>query len=167
MNDSPMPDTFDVIAHTDGGCRGNPGPGAWAFVLINAANHKALERCGGEAETTNNRMEMLAAIEAIKAISKPGLRVLLHSDSQYLVKAMSEWISGWKARGWKRKEGALKNVDLLQELDRLAHTQQVTWRWVRGHNGDRGNERCDALANQALDRLQAGTDPAWEQRTTW
>ena len=94
----------DVIAYTDGGCRGNPGPGGWGFLLINTVSGNALERCGGERETTNNRMEMLAAIEAIKAIKKPGMRLLVHSDSQYLIKCASEWIPGWKARGWKKKK---------------------------------------------------------------
>lgn len=157
----------DVIAYTDGGCRGNPGPGGWGFLLINTVSGNALERCGGERETTNNRMEMLAAIEAIKAIKKPGMRLLVHSDSQYLIKCASEWIPGWKARGWKKKDGELKNVDLLQEIDRLLHVQHVRWQWVKGHAGNPGNERVDALTNQAMDVVQAGKDPTWERRRTW
>ena len=108
-----------LVAYTDGGCRGNPGPGGWGFVIYNPLDGKALERSGGERATTNNRMEIMAAVEALRAIRKPGSEVLIHSDSQYLIKSASEWIPGWKARGWKRKEGALKNVDLLKDLDAL------------------------------------------------
>lgn len=154
----------DVIAWTDGGCRGNPGPGGWAFVLVNTASGARLERCGGEDATTNNRMEILAAVEALKALRKDGLDVLVHSDSQYLIKAASEWLPGWKARGWRRKEGELKNVELLKELDRQLGRHRVRWRWVKGHAGDPGNERVDALANQAMDRMAKGEDPAWERR---
>ena len=128
-----MADDFDVVIYTDGGCRGNPGPGGWGFLVFNPQTGHALERCGGEGETTNNRMEMMAAIMALKSLKKDGIRVLLHSDSQYLIKAMTEWVEGWKARGWKRKEGPLKNVDLLKELDALSRRFRVTWRWVRGH----------------------------------
>ncbi len=159
--------TADVIVYTDGGCRGNPGAGGWGFILINQATGNALERCGGEAETTNNRMEMLAAIESLKAIKKPGLHITLHTDSQYLVKSMTEWIPGWKARGWKKKEGELKNVDLLKELDRLNLAHRVTWKWVKGHAGNPGNERADELTNQAMDAVQAGRDATWERRRTW
>jgi len=157
----------DVIAYTDGGCRGNPGPGSWAFMLINATTHKVLERTGGEPLTTNNRMEMLAAIEGLAALSRPGMRVLLHSDSQLMIKSVTEWIPGWKARGWRKKDGELKNVDLLKRLDEANRQHQVTWQWVRGHSGNRGNERVDLLTNEGMDRLQRGEDPAWEARTLW
>jgi len=157
----------DIIAWTDGGCRGNPGPGGWAFVVVNPRTGGALERCGGERGTTNNRMEVQAAVEALASLKVKGLDVLIHSDSQYLIKAASEWIKGWKARGWKRKEGELKNVDLLQELDHLLGVHKVRWQWVKGHSGERGNERVDLLGNQAMDRIAAGQDPAWEQRCTW
>ena len=157
----------EVVAYTDGGCRGNPGPGAWAFLLINPVTHKALERTGGEPLTTNNRMEMLAAIEALAAIKKPGMRVLLYSDSQLLIKSVTEWIPGWKARGWRKKDGELKNVDLLKRLDEVNRLHQVTWQWVRGHNGNPGNERVDQLTNDGMDRIQRGVDPAWEARTIW
>ncbi|MBI3267448.1 MAG: ribonuclease HI [Planctomycetes bacterium] len=157
----------DVIAYTDGGCRGNPGPGGWGFLLFHPGTGKALERRGGEAHTTNNRMEMMAAIEALRALTKSDVSVVLHSDSQYMISCMTEWLAGWKARGWKKKGGELKNVDLLQELDRLNARYQVAWRWVRGHAGNRGNERVDQLTNDAMDSVQAGEDPAWEQRTTW
>ena len=95
------------------------------------------------------------------------MRLLVHSDSQYLIKCASEWIPGWKARGWKKKDGELKNVDLLQEIDRLLHVQHVRWQWVKGHAGNPGNERVDALTNQAMDAVQAGRDPTWERRRTW
>jgi ribonuclease HI len=158
---------FDIVAWTDGGCRGNPGPGGWGFLLVNCASRDCLDRCGGEAETTNNRMEILAAIMALRSLKREGLRVLVHSDSQYLIKAATEWIGGWKRRGWKRQDGALKNVDLLQELDRLIGIQHVSWRWVKGHAGDPGNERADALTNRAMDAVQAGLDPAWSERGRW
>jgi ribonuclease HI len=158
---------YDVIIYTDGGCRGNPGPGGWGFLAINPATGQALERCGGERDTTNNRMEMLAAIMALRSLRKDGIRVQLHSDSQYLIKAMNEWVAGWKARGWKRKEGELKNVDLLKELDALNQRFAVAWQWVKGHAGNPGNERVDALTNLAMDRIQAGADPAFERRCEW
>jgi ribonuclease HI len=158
---------YDLIIYTDGGCRGNPGPGGWGFLIFNPASGNALKRCGGERETTNNRMEMGAAIEALRALKKDGLRIKLHTDSQYLIKSMTEWIAGWKARGWKKKEGELKNVDLLQELDRLNQRHRITWQWVKGHAGDPGNECADALTNRAMDAVQAGKDPAWETRGTW
>jgi len=158
---------FDVVAWTDGGCRGNPGPGGWGMVLVNAATRDCLERCGGEKGTTNNRMEVLAAIMALRTLKKPGLNVLIHSDSQYLIKAASEWMAGWKKRGWRRKEGELLNVDLWQELDRLIPQHRVAWRWVKGHAGDPGNERADALTNRAMDAVQHGADPDWTQRSRW
>jgi ribonuclease HI len=156
-----------VVAWTDGGCRGNPGPGGWGFVLVDVDSRAALERCDGERETTNNRMEILAAIMALRSLKREGTRILVHSDSQYLIKAASEWMPGWKARGWKRKEGELKNVELLQELDRLLSVHQVTWKWVKGHAGDPGNEHADALTNRAMDAVQSGGDPAWSGRFTW
>ena len=157
----------DVIVYTDGGCRGNPGLGGWAFVLINATSRDCLERCGGERETTNNRMEITAAVEALEALRKPGLAVLIHSDSKYLIQAASEWMPGWKARGWKRKDGELLNVDLWQRLDPLLARHRVSWQWVKGHSGNPGNERVDALGNQAMDRLAKRQDPGWERRTVW
>ena len=163
----PAPRSHDVVIYTDGGCRGNPGPGGWAFLVINPATGSALERCGAERETTNNRMELMGAIMALRSLRKDGLKVLLHSDSQYVIKAASEWIPAWKARGWRRKEGELKNVDLLKDLDELGNRHAVRWEWVRGHNGNPGNERVDALTNQAMDALQAGTDGQFEQRVTW
>jgi ribonuclease HI len=157
----------DVIAYTDGGCRGNPGPGAWAFLLIDPTTGQCLERTGGEKLTTNNRMELLGVIEALRAIKNPNQRVRLLSDSLYVIKAASQWMDGWKARGWKRKEGPLKNVDLLQELDALKARHQVDWQWVRGHDGEPGNERVDELTNHGMDRIARGEDPSWECRGTW
>ncbi len=158
---------FDVVCYTDGGCRGNPGPGGWGFLVFNPLTGQALERCGGEQETTNNRMEMMAAIMALRSLKKDGIRVLIHSDSQYLIKAVSEWMPGWKARGWKRKEGPLKNVDLLKELDALNARFALTWRWVKGHSGNRGNEHVDALTNRAMDSVQGGREADYEGRLVW
>ncbi|MFN7953253.1 MAG: ribonuclease HI [bacterium] len=157
----------DVIAYTDGGCRGNPGPGAWAFLLIDAASGAALERTGGERHTTNNRMELLAVIEALKALKRTKQRVRLLSDSQYVINSATKWMAGWKAKGWKRKEGELKNVDLLKELDNLIAHHDIEWQWVRGHDGEPGNERVDALTNHGMDRIARGESAAWENRTSW
>ena len=155
-----------VLAWADGGCRGNPGVGGWGFVVVDAATGAALERRGGERATTNNRMELTAALRALEALRRPGMRVRLHTDSQYVVKAMSEWVGGWKARGWRRKDGPLLNVDLLQALDAEAARHQVVWQWVKGHAGDPGNEWADRLTNAAMDAVARGGDGAWEQRTT-
>ncbi len=162
------PDTKpDVIAYTDGGCRGNPGPGAWAFLLIDPATGKALERTGGERLTTNNRMELLGVIEALRALRGQTQRVRLMSDSTYVIHSATKWMAGWKARGWKRKDGELKNVDLLQELDRLVALHEIEWQWVKGHDGEPGNERVDELTNHGMDRIAAGESAAWERRCTW
>jgi len=162
-----MPETPRLVAWTDGGCRGNPGPGAWAYLLVDTATGKALERAGAEPRTTNNRMEMTAAIEALRSLTRPGSEVLLHSDSRYLIDCCEQWLPGWKARGWRRKAGPLKNVDLLQELDRLQEVHRVRWRWVKGHSGDPGNDRVDELANLAMDRIAAGGDGDHEVRRSW
>jgi ribonuclease HI len=158
----------DVIAFTDGGCRGNPGVGAWAFVLVDIKTRKALERAGGILVTTNNRMEMQAAIEALRAV-KPddGTRVLVVSDSKYLIGCCTEWMAGWKAKGWKRKGDPLKNLDLLQQLDELIAVRNVSFRWVAGHSGHYGNEHVDRLGNEAMDRIELGADPAHERRFDW
>lgn len=158
---------FDVVSWTDGGCRGNPGPGGWGMVLVNTASRDCLERCGGEKGTTNNRMEVTAAIMVLRTLKKPGLHVQIRSDSQYLIKAATEWMKGWKARGWKRKEGELLNAELWQELDRLMAVHRTSWHWVKGHAGDPGNERADALTNRAMDAVQANRDPDWSNRTVW
>ncbi len=133
---------------TDGACKGNPGPGGWGALLRSAQAQKEL--FGGARETTNNRMEMTAVIEALRALKRP-CKVVLHVDSQYVLKGMTEWLPGWKARNWKTASKApVKNVDLWQQLDDLVNNagHQIDWRWVRGHNGNAGNERADELANQ-------------------
>jgi ribonuclease HI len=157
----------ELIAYTDGGCRGNPGIGGWGFVLIDPRNNAALERAGGTASTTNNRMEMQAAIEALSAIKSSSANVVVHTDSKYLIGCCREWMSGWKARGWRRKDGPLLNVDLLQQLDVLLSLRTVRWEWVPGHAGVRGNEHVDRLANEAMDRVVRGADPQHERRFAW
>lgn len=143
-----------VIAFTDGGCRGNPGLGGWGFLVVDTRTHAALERRGGERHTTNNRMEMTAAIRALEAVKREGELVEVRSDSQYLVNMCSRWIGAWKARGWRRKGKAeILNLDLVQRLDALMARHDVRWTWVRGHAGNRGNEHVDRLANQAMDLM--------------
>jgi ribonuclease HI len=157
----------DVIAFTDGGCRGNPGVGAWAFVLVDTKTRKALERAGGLGDTTNNRMEMQAAIEALQAVKQDGTSVLIVTDSKYLIGCCTQWMAGWKAKGWKRKGDPLKNLDLLKQLDELIAQRVVTFRWVAGHSGHDGNEHVDRLGNEAMDRIELGQDPAHERRFDW
>lgn len=140
-----------IDVYTDGACKGNPGPGGWGVLLKAGSTEKEL--FGGELNTTNNRMEMMAVIEALAALKRP-CAVTLHVDSQYVLKGMTEWLPGWKAKGWRTStKQPVKNVDLWQRLDSLVagsgHT--ITWRWVRGHNGDPGNERADQLANKGVE----------------
>ena len=133
-----------VTIYTDGACSGNPGPGGWAAVL--QYGDKTRELSGGEEQTTNNRMELLAAISALELLKEP-CEVALYTDSQYLCNAINKgWLKGWKAKGWKRKEGELKNPDLWQRLDALLATHAVTFFWVKGHADNAFNNRCDALA---------------------
>lgn len=152
-----------LLAFTDGGCRGNPGPGAWAFLLIDLGSGAAIERAGGEGRTTNNRMEYLAAIQSLEALKRPS-EVEIRTDSKLLVNTASQWMKGWKAKGWKRKGGPIKNLDLVKRLDALMQQHRVRWTWVRGHAGLPGNEHVDSLANLAMDALQAGGEPTLEQR---
>ena len=134
-----------VEIFTDGACKGNPGPGGWGALLIAGEHRKEL--FGGELNTTNNRMELKAVIEALSALKRP-CEIVLHTDSQYVQKGISEWIHGWKARGWKTAaKEPVKNVDLWQELDAAQAKHRIQWRWVKGHAGHDGNERADALAN--------------------
>ena len=138
----------EVIVHTDGACKGNPGPGGWGALLETGKHRKELH--GGELLTTNNRMELTAAIEALAALKRRCL-VQLYTDSQYVQKGITEWIHGWKAKGWKTAAKApVKNVDLWKKLDELAAQHHVSWRWVKGHAGHDGNERADALANRGV-----------------
>ncbi|MBC7597510.1 MAG: ribonuclease HI [Polaromonas sp.] len=141
-----------VVIYTDGACKGNPGPGGWGAMLTSGETLKEL--FGGELGTTNNRMEMTAVIEALAVLKRP-CRVTLYLDSEYVRKGITEWISGWKARGWRTAaKQPVKNVDLWQKLDALVSSggHTIQWRWVKGHAGDPGNERADALANMGVER---------------
>jgi ribonuclease HI len=137
-----------VEIYTDGACKGHPGPGGWGALLIAGPHRK--EMFGGEPNTTNNRMELKAVIEALSALKRP-CEVIVHTDSQYVQKGISEWINGWKARGWKTaSKEPVKNVDLWQALDAARSTHRIEWRWVKGHAGHDGNEHADALANRGV-----------------
>jgi ribonuclease HI len=138
----------DVEIYTDGACSGNPGPGGWGAVLHYGDQEKELR--GGELQTTNNRMELMAAIQALEALKKP-CKVELHTDSQYVMKGISEWIHGWKRRGWLTADKKpVKNDDLWKRLDQARLRHDVDWRWVKGHAGHEFNERADALAREGL-----------------
>ncbi len=144
-----------VEIYTDGACKGNPGPGGWGALLRLAGDGGAREKelHGGEPGTTNNRMELTAVIRALEALKRP-CKVVVHTDSVYVQKGITEWIHGWKKRGWKTaSKEPVKNIDLWQELDRLVQTHSIDWRWVKGHAGHEGNERADALANRGVDTV--------------
>jgi len=146
--ENPPPERPGVEIFTDGACRGNPGPGGWAAILRYGDTEK--EIAGGEPQTTNNRMEMTAAIEALSALKRP-CRVRLYTDSQYVRDGIMQWLRGWKARNWRTADKKpVKNVDLWQRLDAAAAPHQVEWIWVRGHAGHPENERVDALARAAV-----------------
>ena len=145
--------TPQVVIHTDGACSGNPGPGGWGAVLHFKDQEKELR--GGELQTTNNRMELMAAIQALEALKKP-CKVELHTDSQYVQKGIHEWIHGWKKRGWLTADKKpVKNDDLWKRLDQARLRHEVDWRWVKGHAGHEFNERADALARQGLQETLA------------
>ena len=140
-----------VVIYTDGACKGNPGPGGWGAVLSSGKSEKEL--FGGELDTTNNKMELLAVIEALSALKRP-CEVALYLDSQYVRKGITEWIHGWKKKNWRTAGGdPVKNVDLWKRLDELVANagHQIEWHWVKGHAGDPGNERADALANKGVE----------------
>jgi ribonuclease HI len=138
----------DVIIYTDGACSGNPGPGGWGALL--KCGDVERELSGGERATTNNRMELMAVIEALNALKKP-VRAVVYTDSQYVQKGISEWIHGWKRKGWRTAGGdPVKNVDLWQALDAAARVHEVEWKWVKGHAGHPENERVDRLARDAI-----------------
>ncbi|MFM9878931.1 MAG: ribonuclease HI [Burkholderiaceae bacterium] len=144
-----------IEIYTDGACKGNPGPGGWGALLRSASTEKEL--CGGELGTTNNRMELTAVIEALAALKKP-CHITLYLDSEYVRKGVTEWLAGWKARGWRTAaKQPVKNQDLWQKLDALlaASGHQIDWRWVKGHAGNPGNERADALANRGVEKALA------------
>jgi ribonuclease HI len=141
--------TRTIEIYTDGACRGNPGPGGWGALLIAGNRRKTLH--GGEKLTTNNRMELTAAIEALKAL-KGSREVVLHTDSKYLKEGIESWLPAWKERGWKTAaKKPVKNQDLWQELDGLRENHRVRWKWVKAHNGNAGNEEADALATRGID----------------
>lgn len=141
-----------IEIYTDGACRGNPGPGGWGALLRSGDHEKEL--WGGAADTTNNRMEMTAVIESLKALKRPS-EVVLTTDSQYVRKGITEWISGWKRKNWKTAAGKpVKNADLWREIDKLAAGHKIDWRWVKGHSGHAENERVDDLANRGIDELK-------------
>lgn len=136
--------------YTDGACSGNPGPGGWGVVLLHGDHRRELK--GGEAQTTNNRMELLAVIRGLEAL-RQHCRVRVHTDSVYVMKGITEWIHNWKARGWKTADRKpVKNVDLWQELDAALQGHEVKWHWVKGHSGNPGNDRADVLARAAIPR---------------
>ncbi len=144
----------EVTIYTDGACRGNPGPGGWGVLMLAGKKEKTLQ--GADPETTNNRMEIQAAIEALNVL-KRRCRVILYTDSKYVKDGINEWLPNWKTRGWKTSNRKpVKNEDLWRELDRLVADHDVDWRWVKGHSGVAGNERADELANEAIDAMLNG-----------
>jgi ribonuclease HI len=146
-----------VIIYTDGACRGNPGPGGWGAILSYKGNTKELY--GGERETTNNRMELLAVINALEALTKP-CNVQINSDSKYVLQGITEWLENWKKRGWKTaNKSAVKNEDLWRRLDAVRERHQIEWLWVKGHSGNNGNDRADELANLGIDMLSNQAKP--------
>ena len=144
-----MKDLQEVTIYTDGACDPNPGPGGWAALLIYKEREKTLT--GSERQTTNNRMELTAALKALLALKQPS-QIEFFTDSQYLRLGITEWIPNWRARNWRRKGGKLANVDLWQALDKKIQAHKINWHWVRGHSGDRNNQRVDNLARKSVQR---------------
>ena len=140
-----------VIIYTDGACRGNPGPGGWGVLIKYGESRKQLY--GGDISTTNNKMELTAAIMALKEIKEP-CEIILYTDSKYVLQGIEEWIHNWKKRGWRgANKKPVKNIDLWKELDELRDEHNIKWNWVKGHSGDPGNETADMLANRGIDEL--------------
>lgn len=142
-----MSDKPNVVIYTDGACDPNPGPGGWAALLRYGASEK--EMTGSAPETTNNRMELTAAVEALQALKQP-CRIELYTDSEYLKRGITEWLPDWRRRNWRRKDGPLANADLWQALDGAMRPHEIEWHWVRGHAGDRYNQRVDRLARLSI-----------------
>ena len=148
----------EVTVYTDGGCSGNPGPGGWAAVLIYGERRKEIS--GGEPATTNNRMELQAAIEALSSLKEP-CRVRLYTDSQYVREGISQWLAGWKQRGWRTQDKKpVKNDALWRRLDELAACHHIEWKWLKGHAGHEHNERCDVLAGAQMAAVRQAHSPA-------
>ena len=151
MNETTVMNTIEVELFTDGACRGNPGPGGWGVLLRFQGSEKEL--CGAESATTNNRMELLAAIKGLETLNRK-CRVILTTDSQYVKNGITQWLDKWKANGWKTSgKKPVKNMDLWQRLDKAASDHIVEWHWVKGHSGHQENERVDQLANQAINEM--------------
>lgn len=154
MSDTDAPQRPKVTIYTDGACSGNPGPGGWGAILISGTHRKELS--GGEALTTNNRMELLAAISALEALKRSS-HVDLHTDSEYVRNGISNWIHGWKKKGWKTAANKpVKNAELWQQLDTARHRHEVHWHWVKGHAGHPENERADELAREGMAPFKRG-----------
>lgn len=159
MNDTTTTTTEDlsdlVIIHTDGACSGNPGPGGWGVVLERPEQQRRKEISGGERDTTNNRMELTAAIQALARLKGIGRNVRLVTDSEYVRKGITEWIANWKANGWRTADRKpVKNADLWEQLDALQAMHRVAWEWTKGHDGNPENERADVLARAEVERLK-------------
>jgi ribonuclease HI len=159
MTGAPQRSLPSVTIYTDGGADPNPGPGGWGAVLVHPASGRIEELSGGEPHTTNNRMELTAAIRALEALNQP-CRVELHTDSQYLRRGVTEWLPGWIARGWRRKSGELQNEDLWRRLAAAEARHEVTWKWLKGHAGHAQNERADRLASAAIGEQRAAARSA-------
>lgn len=145
-----------IELYTDGACSGNPGPGGWAYILKHPASGKEVENSGGEAQTTNNRMELIAVIEGLRAIKRRS-RVEIYSDSKYVLNGLEEWMADWKKRGWRTAaKKPVKNIELWQALDELKQAHELSFHWVKGHNEHPENERCDQLAVLQRDRYAGG-----------
>lgn len=143
-----------VVMYTDGACRGNPGPGGWGVSLEYNGHEKHLK--GSEVETTNNRMELMAAITGLEQLKQP-CKVILHTDSKYVLEGITKWIDGWKKKGWKNSQKKpVKNAELWRRLDAARQSHDIEWNWVKGHSGNPGNELADQLANEAIDEMLAG-----------
>src|SRR5258705_3036425 len=144
-----------IQLYTDGACSGNPGPGGWAYILKHPASGKVVEKSGGEPDTTNNRMELRAVIEGLAGIKKPSA-VELYADSKYVLDGLREWMTDWKARGWRTAaKKPVKNVELWKRLDELMQVHRLTFHWVEGHTGHEENERCDQLAVAEIQKIRA------------